>query len=76
MLERLREQSLKEPEPDLVEEEQETLLNRLKRLSPSAMGLTPRQTFILSVFLFIDVLFFSCICLLAAGAVCPPGFAC
>jgi hypothetical protein len=73
MLERLREQSLKEPEPELVEEERE---NPLKRFSPSALGLTPRQTFLLAIFFLLDVMFFSCICLIAAGKVCPPFIAC
>ncbi len=76
MLERLREQSLKEPEPDLVEEEQESLVNRLKRFTPSAMGLTPKQTFILAVLFLFDMLFFSCILLLATSSVCIQGLIC
>lgn len=73
MLERLREQSLKEPEPELIEEERE---NPLKRFTPSALGLSPRQTFVLAVLFLLDVLFFSCICLVAASKLCPPFLSC
>jgi hypothetical protein len=70
MLERLRERSLQEPEPDLIEEDQ---VSPLKRFTPSALGLTPLQTFILSLFFFLDIFFLSCVCLLATAKVCPPG---
>jgi hypothetical protein len=70
MLERLRERSLQEPEPDLIEEDQ---VSPLKRFTPSAFGLTPLQTFILSLFFFLDILFLSCVCLLATAKICPPG---
>ena len=73
MLERLRERSLQEPEPELVEEER---VSPLTRFSPSAMGITPGQTFVLTLFVFLDIFFVSCVCLLALGKVCPPGIAC
>ncbi len=73
MLERLREQSLKEPEPDVVEEERENPLNRFR---PSALGLTPRQTLLLAFMFLLDVIAFSCICLLAAQKICPPFLTC
>jgi hypothetical protein len=70
MLDRLRERSLQEPDPDLIEEES---ASPLARLSPRTFGLTSRQTFLLALFFFLDVLCISAVCLLATAKVCPPG---
>lgn len=70
MLERLRQRSLQEPNPDLVEEEG---VSPLARLRPSALGLTPQQTAILAGLLFLDVMFLACVCLVATSRICLPG---
>ncbi len=73
MLERLRERSLQEPEADIVEEEQTSPLTRFR---PSALGLTPVQTFLLALVIFLDVLCISSVCLLAASKICLPFIPC
>ncbi len=72
MLDRLRERSLQEPETDVVEEEQESPLVRVKAMI-SSLGWTPQQRLILAAFLAFDVFLCVCLVLLATSKICLPG---
>ncbi len=74
MLDRLRERSLQEQETDLVEEEQESPLARI-RGAIGSLGWTPRQRLLLATLLALNLFLCVCLVLLATSRICLPFFA-